>query len=304
VDPAYHIFDAKQISSWGANFVRVPFNSYWYNNDPNYRNCIRQWVDACANQSIYTVMDLHSHGSPPVQGPYGNLTESQAWDLFNTDFLPTLQKVVTDYSDQPFMIGIEVNEFWPLSDRSANWLFDMNMGNTLAQKIHALHPNLLVFIDTYGELANDAVIRSGTSLITEPNIVFAPHFYCAESNGEILHPIGPGKYGESDGWDFYYAYEAGNLTEGKTKLYHWLDLYEKAIQDIYAVPFAITEFSTTSEPNLVQALRDIMQYFESQEWGFTYLAYYGNDIPSLHLLYGDWRTLMPQGEAFVSLLKA
>jgi hypothetical protein len=163
---------------------------------------------------------------------------------------------------------------------------------------------LYVFIDIYGEWVSDAAIRNGVSLITEPNIFFAPHFYCAETpDGLVLHPEKPGKYGETDGWDFYYAYKAGNLTEGKIKMYHWLDIYLKAIQDLYKIPFVIDEFATSYEPNLIQALHDMIDYFKAQNWGFSYFAYYGEDTPSIQPLYGDWQRLMPQGETLVAELK-
>jgi hypothetical protein len=218
--------------------------------------------------------------------------------------LPTLERVVTDYLDQPKVIAVELNEFWPMDDRAdQNWILDLKVGNALAQKVHAINPTLLVFIDIYSTWVSDATISNTVGLITEPNIVFAPHFYCAQTpDGLILHPTGPAKYGADEGWDFYYAYEAGNLTAGKSKLYHWLDLYLKAVQNLYKVPFVVDEFATSPEPNLIQALKDIMNYFEAQNWGFSYFTYYGENKQSIQLLNGDWKTLMPQGETLVAEL--
>lgn len=304
VDPAYYDYDAQQIASWNASFVRVPFNSYWYNNDPLYREYLRQQVDAFSSKGLYVDLDLHSHGSPPTQGPYGGWTEEQCWSLFYTDFLPTLERVSRDYLNQSHMIGVEINEFWGMDDKPGFWTFTMRMGNTLAQRIHTINPNLLIFIDTYGEWCSDSEIQAGVTLLTEPKIVFAPHFYCAETlSGLVLHPIKPCKYGETDGWDFYYAYESGNLTLGKSKMYHWLDIYYKAIQNLYNIPFVIDEFSASDQPNIIQALQDMIDYFKAQNWGFSYLGYYGQDTPSLHLLYGDWQRLMPQGETLVAELR-
>jgi hypothetical protein len=304
VDPAYYDYDAQQIASWNANFVRLPFNSYWYLNDAAYRGYLRQQVDAFASEGLYVDMDLHSYGSPPAQGPYGGWTEQQSYDLFNNEMLPTLERVVTDYLDQPKVIAVELNEFWPMDDRAdQNWILDLKVGNALAQKVHAINPTLLVFIDIYSTWVSDATISNTVGLITEPNIVFAPHFYCAQTpDGLILHPTGPAKYGADEGWDFYYAYEAGNLTAGKSKLYHWLDLYLKAVQNLYKVPFVVDEFATSPEPNLIQALKDIMNYFEAQNWGFSYFTYYGENKQSIQLLNGDWKTLMPQGETLVAEL--
>jgi len=303
VDPAYYSYDAKKIASWNANFVREEFNSYWYSNDARYKQLLRQEVENLTSNGLYVVMDLQSYGSPPVQGPYGTLTEAQARSLYNADQLPTLVQVARDYLNNSKVIGVEVNEFWPLADRSASWSLELELGNMLARAVHQINPSLYVLIDIYGEWVSDTTIRNGVSLINEPNIVFAPHVYCAETpGGVILHPTQPLKYGSTDGWDYYYAYQAGDLAGGKTKLYHWLDLYELAIQNIYHVPFVITEFALSPSSGCTQALRDMIDYFKGHSWGFSYLAYHGADEPSIQLLKSDYSTLTPQGQVLVSKL--
>jgi len=303
VNPAYYSYDAKKIASWNASFVREGFNSYWYRNDARYKQLLRQEVENLTSNGLYVVMDLHSYGSPPVQGPYGTLTDAQARSLYNADQLPTLVQVAKDYLNNSKVIGVEVNEFWPLADRSASWPLELELGNTLARSVHQVNPSLYVFIDIYGEWVSDAAIRNGVSLITEPNIVFAPHLYCGETpGGVILHPTQPIKYGSTEGWDYYYAYQSGDLAGGKTKLYHWLDLYEQAIQNIYHVPFVVTEFASSPSSGCTQALRDMIDYFKGHSWGFSYSPYYGADEPSTQLLKGDWSTLTAQGQVLVSKL--
>jgi hypothetical protein len=306
VNPVYFDYDAALMKSWGCNFVRVSFCSTWYLNDTSYRTIVRKWVDALAENNIYSIMDLQSYGNPPSPGitqGWQKVAETEAWAVFNNEFLPTLQMVANDHLNQPAMVGVEINEFWPLVDETAQWTFDMKMGNTLAAAMRQINPKLITLIDIYPEWASDSVIQRDVSLITEPNIVFAPHIYSAIlKDGTPLHPIKAGKYGSGDGWDWWQSYHAGDWATGKQKLYHWLDLYRKSIQTLYNVPFIITEFATNADADCLQTLKDMIAYFDNNNWGYSYFAWYGEDAPYTQLLKGDWTTPQPQGNVLKSFL--
>jgi hypothetical protein len=214
------------------------------------------------------------------------------------------------------MIGVEINEFWPLMNCSTNWGFDLQMGNTLAQNVHSINPNLYVFIDIYGDWASDSAIDAGVGLITEPRVVFSPHIYNAElfnQNGtspyiQVLHPTSPGKYADNDGWNYYSEYDAGNLTQGKIDLYTWLNLFDLWIQKLYNVPFVVTEGGACSpdqSPHLNQALKDMVSYYQTNNWGYAVSFFMGGGtIGTMDTLESDWVTPTPYGQTLITLLNS
>lgn len=314
VDPQYYEFDADNIAGWGCNLVRVPFNSYWYMNDTQYRRYVMDWALNCTAQGLYVIMDLQSYNDPVVPSwQITGLTEAQSWQLYNSDILPTFNQVVKDFIYEPKVIGIECNELYPIAnDMTASWTWVLKMNNDLAASIHKINPDIYVLADVYGEVSNDSVINSDVNLVTERKVVFCPHIYCAELEGVVLHPVRDSKYGNDSGWDFWYEYNSGNLLVAKQKLYHWLDLYELAIQQKYNVSFVVTEFGSTSkvngspvsDVNSRQSLKDLMEYFKAHNWGFVYFCYCGDySNPSIQALESDWKTPSQQGRVFIDCLR-
>lgn len=296
VRPEYYAHDAEVIASWGANLVRVNFGKEWYDSDPEYRRYLRQLVDAFASRDIYILMALMNE-APGKGFIYLNMSEEDANLLAETLFT-TMEQVVRDYADQPMVVGVEINEFWPMQvdgDKEWNWI--LKMGNTFAQRIHAINPNLLIFVDMRDAWnVSDSVIDAGVQYITEPNIVLAPHIYEAKVGFQYQ-----GKYYPNDGGDFWTYYQQGNYEEGKNRLYQFLDVYYKQVQDIYGLPVVVTEFA--GDRNLTQPLEDIMKYFSSHGWGYSYHTYYGPEegasLEGYWLLESDWTTLSPTGQVFV-----
>ena len=290
IDPTYYEYDAEVMVSWGANLVRVSFCKEWYDNDPQYRVYLRQWVDACASRGLYIILDCH------YPSPMGSLirpdTPEDEANAIMEGMIATQEQVVRNYADQNMVIGVEINEPWLMDaypDKMWSWLLRIN--NLFAQRIHAINPDLLIFIDVANlQWINDSVINASRQYLTEPNLVLAPHLYEAERGFPYT-----GKYYPNDGGDFMTYYEQGDNAEGKRRLYQFLDVYYKQPFDLYGLPVVATEFA--GKRTLTQPLRDIMAYMNSQGYGYSYWTYYGGT--GSYLLETDWQTLSPTGSIFV-----
>jgi Cellulase (glycosyl hydrolase family 5) len=70
IDP--HELD--EIASWGANFIRVPFNQRWLLDDPSYLDQLAGVAALAAERSLYTLFDLHwlDYGQPRGTNPDGS----------------------------------------------------------------------------------------------------------------------------------------------------------------------------------------------------------------------------------------
>jgi len=312
-DPAHFQGDVNVIASWGCNCVRVPFNGTWYANESAYRTLMRQWVDMLAAKGIYTIMDIHmyvhSDGSVGAFPESGYTSGDPALAALLEWAIEVQEGVTADFADQPYMIGVELNEFWPLDDRAANWTWVLNMANTLAQRVHAINPNLLVFFNpAFGEIIDQSVVQAGPALLTEPNIVMGQHMYI---DPITYHPWFGGYKNTptyDDGWDFWKYYGNNDAVTGKMLLYRYLDNYVFPTFELYGIPLSNTEYASQGfNAALVQSVYDIMGYFASKGWGVSYWAYMGGTCTAngcLQLLLTDWTTLTPQGAAFVNALYA
>lgn len=301
VQPEYYAHDAEVIADWGAELIRVNFAADWYlNNTENYRDYVCQWVEACTSREINVIMNCQC----PTAGQgiiFPDKTEAEA-NAIVEPMIQSLEQAARDYIGNNRVIGVEINEPWCMQDDgNTEWNWILNMSNTLAQRIHIINSDLLIFVDIRDpEWVSDSVINAGVQYITEPNIVLAPHIYEAM----VGFPY-QGKYYPNDGGDFWTYYQQGNYEEGKKRFYMFLDLYFKQVQDIYGLPVVVTEFA--GNRNLTQPLEDIMKYFDNHGWGYSYHTYYGPEEGAPKegwwLLEEDWKTLSPTGYVFVEGLQ-
>jgi len=289
--PEYYDYDAEVIAGWGAKLIRVNFAADWYlENTENYRDYVRQWVEACTSRGMNVIMDCHvlAKGVGLIRP---DTAEDEA-DIIVKPMIQALEQATTDYIGNNRVIGVEINEPWLMDehpDEQHIWM--MKMYNTLAQRIHAINPDLLVFIDIANlSWVSDAVLEEGKQYLTEPNLVMAPHIYEAERGFPYQ-----GKYYPDDGGDFWNYYEQGDNAEGKSRFYQFLDSYYKQPFDLYGLPVVATEFA--GKRTLTQPLKDLMAYMNSHGYGYSYWTYYGGT--GSYLLEADWQTLSPTGSVFV-----
>jgi len=51
--------ELDEIASWGANFIRVPFNQRWLLDDPSYLDQLAEVAALAAERALHTLFDLH-----------------------------------------------------------------------------------------------------------------------------------------------------------------------------------------------------------------------------------------------------
>jgi len=200
---------------------------------------------------------------------------------------------------------ISIIDFSFFSIQSKAHSFSLDMNNTLAQQIHDVNSNLLVFVDIHMPWGSDAIWESSVHLITEPNMVLAPHFWHISS----LKPGWPyqAKYFPYDGYNYWSYYAAGDYALGRQNLHLFLDSYHKKVVDMYGLPCVFTEFGGSRW--MVQPMVDFMEWCRINGYGYSYWGFYApttadpsKETYGYGLLEPSWTNPSPCGTAFINSL--
>lgn len=172
----------SKMAEQGANSVRLNF---WKNSVEGISS------PACTTQSGLTGIDrainyAQNAGLKIIlsQMIWGT---NQNWPpaTFFTD--PVLQQswidmwkvVINRYKDNPNIIGYDLfNEPWAISGRPANaQILWEGIAHRAYTELHALNPNALIFISSWGMATQPAWTNSDVSFLQQPNIVISDHVY-------------------------------------------------------------------------------------------------------------------------------
>lgn len=324
--------DFKIAKNWGANFIRIPFNRDWYNSNATYRTNLKRMVNASMEENLMVLLDMHwmvnpsgsyagqfpdgvwindvtidpnkmwAYDSYDIRGGPGKQNET-ALEWYARTTLPILKKVAQDFNGSYYdkVIGFEINEFWPDSNRTQNWFTIKRIVENMSDSIHALPGGgkYLIFwnpgfIGSYD--FSQGQFKVGTS--ESQKIVYAPHFYI---NPNYV-PWWSGYLGPNDGWNWTAYYKIGDSAAGREHMYTYLQYYENIFEG-HKVPVVFDEIGVDSD--CPQGLDDMLQWFEARGYGYNYWAWYGSNDPiAMHILWGDWLSLRPQGVRLVQHMLA
>jgi aryl-phospho-beta-D-glucosidase BglC (GH1 family) len=292
VDPNYFDSDAKIMASWGIKLSRVPFNWYWYMTDYQYRETMRELVDAYTSNGLLVLLDMHWYSYRGWRGqlPQSNpISKDTGWRLAK-DAILFLQAAAHDFKYNPMVVGVEINEFRPKfpDDPTYNYLFKFELAKQLADEVHQVNPNLLIFMELGQDGFNsnlhsfDSVRPLCRDIVAEiSNLVYAPHIYFSEDYGR---------------WNIYELYANGDVALGKAEMREAMDAHYLYEQNYYNLPVVVTEF--TGQSRTPQIITDEMDYCITHNWEALYWAWFRNNVHDEHLLLLDWVTPSPSGEAF------
>jgi len=308
-DPAYFDHDTQIMVSWGVKLVRVPINWYWYMTDHDYRNLIREMVEACTNKGMLVLLDIQAYGLHPYLATtwpacYGSarITYEEGWRIGN-DAILGAKAIAHDFLYNPMLVAIEICEFRPrFSDTvvTYDYQFDFELVAKMADAVHAINPNLLIGIEIGkdGWNANlhdyDSIREYCKSLVqSKNNIVYMPHTYFMSRYGRIyIHDM----------------YQSGDFAGGKAEMYNALDSCYLFEQNYYNLPILVSEWSCDMQYGYV-VLRDQFDYFIAHNWASTYQGwffpgnYYNRDPTiTMYLLDVDWETPSTVGQAWKAKL--
>jgi PKD repeat protein len=302
VNPAYYLSDAELMSQWGVKMNRVWINWYWYMTDYEYREIIKQLVDAYTSNGILVLMDVQSYNfrGYSTSGTFPqaiDLTKEQAWQIGN-DAILMLKAVAHDFLYNPMVIAVEINEFRPQfpDDYMYNYLFKFELVAQLEAEVHSVNPELLIFME-FGQSGWNSQLHDFDSIRPQcqalienrANIVYSPHCYYSSWFGRIYV------------WDMY---ESGDLSGGKTAMYTTLTDHYLYEQNYYDIPIVVTEWGCDGQYGYV-ILEDEFDYFIAHNWGSVYHSWfragdhYNNDPTiTMYLLDEDWETPSSVGGVF------
>lgn len=288
------------IASSGANTVRVAINyrlmydsfigagSYNY---PDYASTLDSIVNFCQSKNLRVIWDFHADYWNGVWQEMSQSTWATYCDNLITseaaiqEKITQITEIATRYRNTPTVIGIElINEptgqgtGWDTYSSATRQAFVDKYSNycgRLARAVHAVQPNLLVFVDapcqgatTLVDLTYDRgdgknrLIKAADGVSLETNIVYAYHYY-------NWH------FGAGD--SFVKSYAAGNYALGKTQME--AKYYERFwhLAEEYNVPIWYGEFGfwdtdVGGGANLEQLIRDIHQVhidrgYSVNHWG-------------------------------------
>jgi len=303
-NPAYYAQDFAMMEGWGVNFIRQPFNLLAYNTSATYRADLQAEVNAEISDGFFVLLDAHwFNDSQFPNGIFTNnnaITETANYDSVNqnvtqwcyTMVFPTLGGMAQTFNTTGYnnVIGMEINEFWPDSNRTQNWLSDQAIFQDMADYIHltAQCPKYLIFWDMgFFDGGNFPLLyKVGTS--DNQNIVYCLHTYIDPS----YIPWFDGYLGNAtydSGWNYTAYYQEGDNTDGQILLDRYYNNYVLPIQTTFNVPIVADEFGV--DRNVAAGLNDMLNYFSAYGWGFAYWAWYGTaDSTNMALLNSDWES--------------
>lgn len=147
--------DAKFYKSLGLNCLRIPFNYRHFLNDegdlftidPKGFERLDKLVDTCANNGIYTILDLHTvPGGQCQQWFNDNPTHfSFFWDfkIFQDSIVNLWEKIADYYKDNQWVAGYNPLNEPGVSDHSKL----VNFYNRIEKAIRSVDPNHILYLD-------------------------------------------------------------------------------------------------------------------------------------------------------------
>jgi len=134
-------------------------------NPTQHKNYVHAVVRAAIWQGIYVIIDWHSHQAALASGgAYPQGERPAAIEFFS--------EMANMYKDYPNIIYEIYNE--PLQNH--NWdMIRNNYANAVANAIRAIDPNNIIIVGTPSFSAN---VQDVTTMMTQPHIAYAFHFYC------------------------------------------------------------------------------------------------------------------------------
>lgn len=308
VDPQYWVQDFAMMKGWGANFIRLPLNLVAYNTSASYVSGIQQEINDCMADGFFVLLDVHWYSLAAGQFPDGawtnnnsitdavyNITNSQVYPWCQQWVFPTMGVMAQNYNSSYYsgVIGLEINEFWPDTNRTESWLEDKQIFQGLADYVHLTLncPKYLIFWQpAFEDMFNATSMSYKVGTSDSQAIVYAPHFYISDN----YRPWFGGYLANStynDGWNWTAYYDLGDYTTGKTMMYRYLDNYAIAVFTAHNVPVVFDEIGVAD--NDAKGLDDMLSYFDSHSFGYNYWAWYGTSAsgPQMCLLYGDWLSI-------------
>jgi hypothetical protein len=287
-DPAYYAADADRMVTWGVQLVRVPTNRFRYYADAGYRGNVHALVDTLADRGILTLVELHWWGEAPYPGQlpqqrWGDrFDRTAAWRLANGS-IAYLADLARSFRYQPMMVGVEINEYRPMfgEDPGYTALFRFELAQRLADAVHRVNPDLLVFAEfvadergVYGVPGVTAVCRQ--AIAGRRNLVYAPHTYFTP------------RYGSRFVWASYVV----NPVLGRQNLRSALDAF-RFVADTFELPTVATEWGVEGAVG-PRIARDQLDYFADRGWGAVYWSWFrqapGEAPYGMGLLLDDWAT--------------
>lgn len=307
VDPAYYLSDAELMSEWGITLNRVWINWYWYMTDYEYREIIKQLVDAYTSNGILVILDAQCYSfrgyKPGGTFPQAReFTKEDAWQIGN-DATLMLKAVAHDFLYNPMAIAVEINEFRPKfpDDYMYNYLFKFELVAQLETAVHSVSENLLIFME-FGQDGWNSQLHSFDSIRPQcqalingrTNIVYAPHCYYSSWFGRIYV------------WGMY---DNGDFAGGKAEMYTTLENHYLYEQNYYDLPIVVTEWGCDGQYGYV-ILEDEFDFFIEHNWGSVYHSwfkagdYYSKDPAiTMYLLCEDWETPSTVGSVYQQKLQ-
>jgi hypothetical protein len=178
--------ELDQIASWGANFLRIPFNQEWVLSDKAYLDQLSEVAELCVARRMYVLFDLHwlAYGQGRGSDSSGNNIATPP--LPDADSPRAWQKMAARFGEQPAVMFDLLNEPhdrlsddpFPLMAADGTLLHSFSVTHAvwrgwvqlLSQAIRPLAPETPLFVSG---------IEWGFSCaeIEMDNLVYAAHVY-------------------------------------------------------------------------------------------------------------------------------
>ncbi len=263
------IDEINELTSWGANVQRVNisnavipggnFATQW----PICLDGIESIVQIAQTAGIKCIIDMHF---TPWDGyAYETSVPKTVWDnpTFTTQFMQCWTDIATRLL--PYASSIYAYELYnePVEPVTGYW---RNLAIKLIGAIRAVDQNVWIVYDP----APLAYIEAFAHMqpLPDKRIIYSFHLYrprefCAQ--GLAAYPTLP----------MTYPFAAGGTTFDKNYVYALMDLV-KAFEIAHNVPIFVGEFSVVRwapHADSLQWLADMMDYFETAGWSWTYFHF-------------------------------
>jgi PKD repeat protein len=291
-NPDYFESDTELMRSWGIKFIRLGFNWKYYMTNYEYREVVKQFVDTATSKGIVIIAcviryDMFGYGFMPA---FQSFPYEEIWRV-GRDAVLSLKAFAHDFSYNPMVVGVEINEFRPyISDppyEGYDYAFRFEIATELAQEVHTVNPDLLVGLEIHHDVhaAVSTEIKEYCRSLLQPNMVSMPHPY----------------FTRDFGWRAIWGEYSTDPDQGKADMYDRLDNRFLVPQEYYNLPIVSTEWGSQGEQGPL-VINDEFEYFMSHNWGSSYWAWFRQSAAEspygMGLLLEDWVTPSASGEAF------
>lgn len=272
---------ADRMKELGVGCVRVSMNAWlWRERASEYRPFIDSIINALGQRGIYTLLFLLKDKSA-----YAWTDAEEIAAMQNPDPIITFWKEVAQrYANNPSCAGYSI---WPATFPTSGYTVETltalwhPLALRIAREIHAINPNVLVFVPDVGP----SQIRGfAVSPLDEPNIVYDIHRY-------YYNAI-------ASGTSYATSYVNGNFALAKQQL-EWV--YKPLFLDFaMSYPVVMTEMgSRLVDPNWDIEAQDECELLARYGVGHIQHVWYPVELNEFGLtVQADWLTLSPLGEVW------